>query len=270
MSFGSRARWACSKMARSGSTGLKILRPTRAGTARFPMSTRARSKRNCKRRSPNLMAKADAADCDRDCRWNVDARRTGAARGAAAQDRRGAHDDRGAGEGAPCARDGGARSQDGGARGEDRGDGQEAWRQAAEPPVEGRRPSDQVNLTDEESRIMPVAGGVSSSATTRRRRWRREACWWWRRTWFRRPTSGEPSRADAGEDRGIARGIGEVKSCWRTRAIQPDNVEACTRRASHAGDRDGPPAHHGRSASASRRRPRRGRNRRRSRRWRID
>ena len=28
-----------------------------------------------------------------------------------------------------------------------------------EPPVEGPRPSDQVNLTDEESRIMPVAGG---------------------------------------------------------------------------------------------------------------
>ena len=28
-----------------------------------------------------------------------------------------------------------------------------------EPPVEGARPTDQVNLTDEESRIMPVAGG---------------------------------------------------------------------------------------------------------------
>jgi len=28
-----------------------------------------------------------------------------------------------------------------------------------EPPVEGPRPADQVNLTDEESRIMPVAGG---------------------------------------------------------------------------------------------------------------
>jgi transposase len=30
---------------------------------------------------------------------------------------------------------------------------------APEPPVEGPRPSDQVNLTDAESRIMPVAGG---------------------------------------------------------------------------------------------------------------
>ncbi|MFT7524474.1 MAG: hypothetical protein ACI92A_002343, partial [Candidatus Paceibacteria bacterium] len=27
------------------------------------------------------------------------------------------------------------------------------------PPLEGARPSDQINLTDEESRIMPVAGG---------------------------------------------------------------------------------------------------------------
>ena len=29
----------------------------------------------------------------------------------------------------------------------------------SEPPVEGPRPNDQINLTDEESRIMPVAGG---------------------------------------------------------------------------------------------------------------
>ena len=28
-----------------------------------------------------------------------------------------------------------------------------------EPPVEGPRPTDQINLTDEESRIMPVSGG---------------------------------------------------------------------------------------------------------------
>src|SRR5437763_873451 len=28
-----------------------------------------------------------------------------------------------------------------------------------EPPVAGPRPQDQINLTDEESRIMPVAGG---------------------------------------------------------------------------------------------------------------
>jgi hypothetical protein len=27
-----------------------------------------------------------------------------------------------------------------------------------QPPVEGRSPKDQINLTDEDSRIMPVAG----------------------------------------------------------------------------------------------------------------
>ncbi len=64
-------------------------------------------------------------------RRHVDPRRTGAARGASAQDRRGAGDDRGAGQGAARAREGGARSQDGGARGQDRRDGQEARRQTA-------------------------------------------------------------------------------------------------------------------------------------------
>ena len=43
------------------------------------------------------------------------------------------------------------RSQDGGARGQDRGDGRKA---GGGPP-----PSIQVNLTDEESRIMPVTCG---------------------------------------------------------------------------------------------------------------
>ena len=38
-------------------------------------------------------------------------------------------------------------------------DRQEAGRASAAPPVEAPGPADQVNLTDEESRIMPVAGG---------------------------------------------------------------------------------------------------------------
>ena len=69
--------------------------------------------------------------CGRRSRRDVDPRRTGAARGAPAQDRRGASDDRSAGQGAACAREGGARSQDGGARGQDRRDGQEARGQTA-------------------------------------------------------------------------------------------------------------------------------------------
>ena len=46
------------------------------------------------------------------------------------------------------------------ARGQDGGDRQEARRQRRpQPPVAGPLPTDQVNLTDEGSRIMPVAGG---------------------------------------------------------------------------------------------------------------
>ena len=79
----------------------------------------------------DLLAKAEEAEQFGCSRRDVDPRPTGAARGASAQDRRGAGDDRGAGQGAACAREGGARSQDGGARGQDRRDGQEAWGQAA-------------------------------------------------------------------------------------------------------------------------------------------
>src|SRR5271156_3323521 len=43
------------------------------------------------------------------------------------------------------------------------------------PPVEGPQPKDQINLTDEDSRIMPVAG--LNSATTRRRWWPPRAFW---------------------------------------------------------------------------------------------
>ena len=44
------------------------------------------------------------------------------------------------------------------------------------PPVEGPQPKDQINLTDEDSRIMPVAGG-GFDQSTRRRWWRRRAFW---------------------------------------------------------------------------------------------
>jgi transposase len=44
------------------------------------------------------------------------------------------------------------------------------------PPVAGALPADQINLTDEESRIMPVAGG-GFEHTMLRLWWRRAACW---------------------------------------------------------------------------------------------
>ena len=58
-----------------------------------------------------------------------------------------------------------AKMEDGSPRRQGSTDRQEAWRsgkpggRVPQPPVEGPLPTDQVNLTDEESRIMPVAGG---------------------------------------------------------------------------------------------------------------
>src|SRR5216683_2967735 len=60
------------------------------------------------------------------------------------------------------------------------------------PPAAGPLPTDQINLTDEDSRIMPVAG--SSSATTRKPRWRRAACWWSPPMSSRPPTTSSSSR----------------------------------------------------------------------------
>ena len=49
------------------------------------------------------------------------------------------------------------------------------------PPQEpegGPKDKDQVNFTDEESRIMPAAGGEFVQATTRKRALRRTVIWW--------------------------------------------------------------------------------------------
>jgi len=63
-----------------------------------------------------------------------------------------------------------------GARGQDRGDGQEAWRQAPQPPTEdAAERSDQSH--DEESRIMPAAGGGFEQCYNAQAAVRREACW---------------------------------------------------------------------------------------------
>lgn len=49
-----------------------------------------------------------------------------------------------------------------------------------EPPSPGPRPSDQINLTDEDSRIMPAADGGT-------------ACWWWLPLSLRPPTTSSRS-----------------------------------------------------------------------------
>jgi hypothetical protein len=45
-----------------------------------------------------------------------------------------------------------------------------------QPPVEGPLPTDQVNLTNEESRISPKAAGGFEQSYNARRRWQRTAC----------------------------------------------------------------------------------------------
>src|SRR6202795_329662 len=99
-----------------------------------------------------------------------------------------------------------------------------------QPPLEGPRPSDQVNLTDEESRICRWRAAGSSSATTRRRRWRREACWWWRRTWFRRPTTRARSNPCWRRSKRCPRNWARSRICSRTPAISAPTTSKPARR----------------------------------------
>src|SRR6201987_1202872 len=66
---------------------------------------------------------------------------------------------RGARGGWPGAPRGGRRPRRGGREAKIGATGKKPGGKPPQPPVEGPRPSDQVNLTEEESRIMPVAGG---------------------------------------------------------------------------------------------------------------
>jgi transposase len=85
-----------------------------------------------------------------------------------------------------------------------------------QPPVEGPLPTDQINLTDEQSRIMPVA---SSSATTPRPSWRRAACWWSRLTSSRLPTTSGSSRRCWTNLPPCPRIWASPRPCWLTPAI---------------------------------------------------
>jgi transposase len=93
------------------------------------------------------------------------------------------------------------------------------------PPVEGPRPTDPVNLSAEESRIMPVAGGGfaplpfgSTHATTPRPWWWRAACWW------SRPPSSKPPTTSRSSSRGWTssppwpRTWARPRPCWPTPA----------------------------------------------------
>lgn len=87
---------------------------------------------------------------------------------------------------------------------------------APEAPTPGPRPNDQINLTDEQSRIMPVA--VSISATTLKPWSIPRACWWWCRTSCRRPTtSNRSSRCSSASPSG-PRTSPRRRCCWPTPA----------------------------------------------------
>jgi transposase len=104
-----------------------------------------------------------------------------------------------------------------------------------QPPVETPLPTDQINLTDEASRIMPVAGGGSSRATTRRPWWPRAACWWWLPMWCRRPTTSSSLRRCWARLTRCPRNSAGQKHCWPTAAISARRTSRSARlqRSSH-------------------------------------
>ena len=106
----------------------------------------------------DLLAKAEAADQGRRSRRDVDPGGAGAARGTPGDIAAGQGDDRGTRQGA-LEREQAEHRAKLAARAAKRSHRQEARRQAAAAAGGRPLPTDQVNLTDEESRIMPVAGG---------------------------------------------------------------------------------------------------------------
>jgi transposase len=94
------------------------------------------------------------------------------------------------------------------------------------PPGEGPRPMDQINLTDEESRIMPVAGGgfaalpFGSSSATMPRPWSRRAAYWWSPPmWSKLPTTSSSSRRCWASSPPCPRTWASPRPCWPTTAI---------------------------------------------------
>jgi hypothetical protein len=106
-----------------------------------------------------LMAKAEAADRADFAGWLVDPRRIGPARGAPGQPGRSAQEDCGPRRGALCARAAGASGQAAAGEAEAKKSGKTPGDGPPDRPAAGPRPSDQIDLTDEASRIMPVADG---------------------------------------------------------------------------------------------------------------
>ena len=87
------------------------------------------------------------------------------------------------------------------------------------PPTEGPLPTDQVNLTDAESRIMPVAGGGFDQSTMRKPRSLREVFWSWPSMWFRRPMTSSRSNRCWRRSARCPKAWARLTICWPTPAI---------------------------------------------------
>lgn len=103
-----------------------------------------------------------------------------------------------------------------------------------QPPMAGPGPTDQVNLTDEDSRIMPVAGGGFEQAYNARPRWRRAACWWSPTMWFKPPMTSSRSHRRWTSSPLLARRWGAPRPCWPIAAI---SVKRTSRPARKPGSR---------------------------------
>ena len=118
-----------------------------------------------------------------------------------------------------------------------------AGSQAADRPSRRRKepvPSDQVNLTDEESASCRWRAAASSSATTPRPRSRRAVCWWSPPMWSRRPTTSSRS-SRCWTARRPAGGTGQGRNAaGRYRLFQRSQRDACAAPGDRPDDREGP------------------------------
>ena len=109
-----------------------------------------------------------------------------------------------------------------------------------QPPVEGPLPTDQVNLTDEESRIMPVAGGGFEQCYNAQAAVAADSLLVVAADVVQAPNDKQQARADAGQDRRTACRTGQGwRVACRQRLFQRRQRERLRRRRDRAGDRDG-------------------------------
>ena len=103
------------------------------------------------------------------------------------------------------------------------------------PPVEGPLPKDQINLTDEDSRIMPAAGGGFEQAYNAQAVWPQVPARSLRPMWFRRRTTSSSSNRCSTRSRLCPNTWAPSKQCWRTPAISARRMsKLAERRASNA------------------------------------